>query len=95
MAEMRTAGVVLSNICKMREIVGILTGAVNVANFVLANRLLYRFPSFQIQMYIGTVIVLWFNVNPFERDTNSINAGHCSPCIIILSIRSNFAINSN
>lgn len=68
---MRTAGVVLSNICKMREIVGILTGAVNVANFVLANRLLYRFPSFQIQMYIGTVIVLWFNVNPFERDTNS------------------------
>lgn len=39
-AEMRATGVVLGDVGEMREIVGVLAGAVNVANFVLANRLL-------------------------------------------------------
>lgn len=40
MAEMRAAGMVLGDIREMREIVGVLAGAVNVPNLVLANRLL-------------------------------------------------------
>lgn len=40
MAEMRAAGMVLGDIREMREIVGVLAGAVNVPNLVLANRLI-------------------------------------------------------
>lgn len=78
---MRTAGVVLGDVGEMREIVGILAGAVNVANFVLANRLL-SIPIIP-NTNVDTVIVLRFNVNPFQRDTNSINARDCLPYLYL------------
>lgn len=76
MAEMRTTGVVLGDVREMREIVGILAGAVNVANFVLANRLLSIpiIPNTNVRSQANRIRL---DVNPFQRDANSANATHC------------------
>jgi len=41
-AEMRAAGVVLRDVREVSKIVGILTGAVDVADLVFADRFLYQ-----------------------------------------------------
>ena len=74
---MRATGVVLGDVGEMREIVGVLAGAVNVANFVLANRLL-SIPIIP-NTNVARLIVSRFNVNPFRRNANSTNAGDCLP----------------